>query len=354
MAKPRLEGISFLRGISIFLVVVIHFIAGLPLQLFGQHEWQPVFITFDQLGRVAVPIFLAASGYLLEKKYSAGKLNTTEFWLHRFQQILPLYIFWSLVLFGLRVMVPVWNQPPVDFTLYTVGKILLFGQGDYHLYFVPLLLQMYLLYPLLRLLLARFPKPFLVFTFIVQALLFIFIEQHTSSNTLPGFFQSDGQQYLLFLNWWFYFVLGMFFVGREKSIRRFGLFWAGATLVTGLISAFDAYALIDGGRDPLFALRFTRLPILFYTSSFLFFAWSYLERLPQHIPPQLRSVFVKLGDNSFLVYLAHTIVLRLGLGIWYGQIDWLTFIVGSLATLLALFLSFSWSSWTAWWSTLRR
>lgn len=348
MAHKRVEGISFLRGISIFFVVLIHLLAGLPLQLFSEHVGQPFFVTLDQLGRIAVPLFLAASGYLLEKKYGSKKIEPFSFWQHRLSQLLPLYIFWSLLLFALRLLVPAWNIPPVSLSLEAVLRVLFLGQGDYHLYFVPLLVQMYLFYPLFHLLFKRFPGAFLAFTFLIQALLFVFIEQHTSMNTLPSIFQSDGKQYLLFLNWWVYFVLGMFLASHQEGVKKYGRVWFVITMLSGAVSTHESLAQIADGRDPLFALRFTRLPVLLYTTSFLLFAWSYLDRIPRLVPSFLRRFLIWMGDQSFLIYLSHTLVLRLGIDLYYERITLNTFAWVSLAALGGIWISLQWSTLHAW------
>jgi peptidoglycan/LPS O-acetylase OafA/YrhL len=348
MATNRIDGISFLRGISILFVVFIHLLAGLPLHLFSQHEWHPVFITLDQFGRIAVPLFLAASGFLLEKKHRDQGIEAIAFWKYRLLQLLPLYIFWSLLLFLLRIHVPVWNIPPADLNLQNVFRVLFLGQGDYHLYFVPLLVQMYLFYPFFHKLIKRFSWAFLAFTIITQGLLFLFIEQHTSSNSLPSIFASDGKQYLFFLNWWLYFVLGMFIALHQVFVQKWGEVWFIATLVLGVLSAHESFAQITEGRDPLFALRFTRLPVLLYTSSFLLFAWAYLERIPLLAPKPLRSVLIWMGDKSFLIYLSHTIFLRLGIDLYYARISLPTFLLIGLLTLVALLISIFWSRLLSW------
>lgn len=357
MKQQRIDGISFLRGLSILFVVLIHLLAGLPLQLFSQHEWHPVFITLDQFGRIAVPLFLAASGFLLEKKYRNTNVDPLSFWRHRLPQLLPLYIFWSVLLFLLRINVPAWNIPPVGLTFENLLRILFLGQGDYHLYFIPLLVQMYFLYPLFHSLIKRFSWIFLAFTLFTQGFLFLFIEQHTSTNSLPSIFASDGKQYLLFLNWWLYFVLGMFMAQKQAFVQKWGKLWFILTLLLGIFSAHESLAQITEGRDPLFALRFTRLPVLLYTSSFLLFAWSYLARIPGLAPAPLRKLLIWMGDQSLLIYLSHTVILRLGIDLYYQRISLFTFGWVSVFTAAALLVSIFWSrlpSWNTLWPLFSR
>ena len=123
------------------------------------------------------------------------------------------------------------------------------------------------------------------------------------------YFAEDGEQYLWMTNWIAYFVLGMYlpkiwqWLDLQRSALQF-LFiaWVGS----GVYAILNAQQLIQGGTDPLFALKFTRYPLFVY--SFLaIIVSSYLVARTKRFATWLLTV----GKISYPLYLSHTLFLRI-------------------------------------------
>ncbi len=79
-AATRRQSDTFLRGIAICCVVLIHFLSSFKKSPFiTGAEFQNVAVAIDQLGRVAVPLFVALSGYGLMLRYQKTELKWSEF-----------------------------------------------------------------------------------------------------------------------------------------------------------------------------------------------------------------------------------------------------------------------------------
>ncbi len=284
MKKQRDETLDILKGLAIVAVVGIHVIA-------HQKLTYPL-VALDQVFRFCVPVFVAVSGFALARKYW-DEINLIEYLQKRVWRILPLYFLWcGISIYFNESGYPLWE------------KILL-GRADYHLYFVPMIIQLYLLFPILLFLVKKLAWPTLFVSLIWQVYLF---------NSYSSTYLSDQQQYVLFSSWIFYFILGMIMV-KHKS--RFGLILLGSGLIWTLQNTFSQI----GKVDPIVVTRFTKLPILLYATGWIL-AGEYFKKL---------KVFAFLGQHSYLIYLAHVLVLKL----YWGQIsNWFVVVLGIGVSLL--------------------
>ncbi len=119
---------NLLKGFAILAVVAIHVIN----VFIGRN---PSLINFDQFLRFSVPLFTALSGLALAKKYLV-KLEIKNFYQSRLLKLLPLYILWSAIY---------WLVTRQSFPF------------EYHLYFVPMIFQAYLIFPFILPIIRKLP-----------------------------------------------------------------------------------------------------------------------------------------------------------------------------------------------------
>ncbi|VVB56554.1 Acyltransferase family protein [uncultured archaeon] len=124
----RIELFDWLKGIAILAVVVIH--------LAGDEQ---------QLLHFAVPLFLVCSGYLLMDRYGKEGVGR-RYWSS---------LFWRLLLpYALIVAILDLAYLPSSLNLAEFGRQLLLGYGPvfncFENYFIPLIIGLYLLFPLMR------------------------------------------------------------------------------------------------------------------------------------------------------------------------------------------------------------
>lgn len=328
--------VNLLKGLAITAVVIIHILSSIPGHIYTTPNAGP-YIFLDQLLRFSVPLFLGLSGYLLARKYPAN-LEIIKFYQRRLIRIVPLYLLWSIGLWILFLLIPVWNTPekPIPF-----WKILLLGRSDYHLYFVPLIFQLYLLFPFLLKLLEKFPRATLFGALSIQAFSFILFNY---LDTIPEetILDSDQEQYSLFTSWIFYFVLGMFIAKRAvrlhhriKTISYIWLAWGLGLAYLGLQGQLQIFS----GIDPLDALKFTRLSVLPYALSSICLAIMVPWETFSH-PSWLSKILLIIGKYSFVIYLSHTIVLRLVFANTYAELNFSDMLITAIFTVLAINASY--------------
>lgn len=140
-AGGRIESVDAVKGALVVGVVVIHLFAGPlldpdrlgSLALFG-------LVLADTAARACVPGFLLISAALLGLSAQRRPVPYRHFLRRRAARLLPAYLLWSAVL---TLLGP---EP----SLRRIATDWLAGSASYHTYFVPLLVHLYLLFPLLQ------------------------------------------------------------------------------------------------------------------------------------------------------------------------------------------------------------
>ena len=140
--KPskRAVALDVLRGGAALAVVVLHASSG-PLTeeaALGRSSW--VFLIPNVVARFAVPAFMILSGIGLTLS-SHRDDRYPRFLRRRLSSILPEYIVWSLLY--------TWLVPQHEASASTLLTDLVTGHASRHLYFVPAVVRLYVLYPVL-------------------------------------------------------------------------------------------------------------------------------------------------------------------------------------------------------------
>ena len=308
--KPeRLLELDILRGASIIGVILIHIIGA------SFHYWDKgsptwfVFLTLDQLFRFSVPLFVFISGYTLYSKY-ARNFKYWDFYWRRATRVLPWYFIWSLIIY---IYINLTVKP--GFVNYPTWKLILLGKVDYHLYFVSMIFQLYLLFPVLLWLYKKFRSNLVIALFILEALLYlIFTLDGQKIIQLPWRFYEQ-QQYLFFGTWAFYFVLGFLLSHKSLIVARLNLkakklIFIFITIAILAYSVYDSLRLISMTADTNVATRSTRIPMLLYTTSFIISALVYSDLLLK-INKYVLKILLYFANISFLVYLIHALMMRI-------------------------------------------
>ena len=301
--KKRDPLIDILKGLAVLAVVLIHFNGKVFSYLSpGQKNW---LLFFDQTLRFSVPLFVALSGYSLSKRYGSEKINPLAFLKRRIFKITPAYLFWSAVAYIFIIFFQAW---PGYHESYPWWQIIFLGKADYHLYFVPMIFQLYLLFPLLLKSVKKNGSKFVTIVFLLQFAWFWYADQQIKFT--GGKFWKDQWQYLLFFNWIGYFVLGIFLAFQKESQKKFLEVLGLIALVFGLkLSTSTSWQFFDEGKNYIQITRFNRPEIFIYASGATVFLIRFGQKLLS-LPTALLRPFEKLGQHSYGVYLAHTLPLR--------------------------------------------
>lgn len=151
----------FLNGVAVLGVILNHAAAwGFVAMFWWAHRYLPVTSPdFSQLGGTAyyglrfveqlisfsIPAFLLVSGLFVafSGRGAPGRINAHFAW-DRIRQFVPPYLIWSIITILFDV-----SLQGAAYRLADVGRMLLLGQATPAFYFVPLLVQLYILSPLL-------------------------------------------------------------------------------------------------------------------------------------------------------------------------------------------------------------
>lgn len=179
--SKRIYQIDVVRIVAILGIVVFHFLdnrfqgqisgffdSGTVFQSFNEVVNVPSALVFSlmSLGLVGVNVFFVVSGFSLAVSSSVKKLNLSQFYLKRLFRLIPLY--WIVLL--AVTLIYLWRNSEMitwfDFWIHFFG-ITTFFPGHFYtisppFWFVSVLIQFYIFFPLLRFLLSKMRWPLFV------------------------------------------------------------------------------------------------------------------------------------------------------------------------------------------------
>ncbi len=292
--------LDYIRGVLILAVMVAHFGSGVFEH--GQVKW-PLFavyvgIVMNEIGHFAAPGFFLLSGYINAKLYKPN-LNIGKYFRRRFRSIGIPYIAVSLSYAAWRI---VHDQFSLKVFLHS---FFLFGV-DAQLYFVPVIVQFYLLFPLLAALLKSTENNLRK----ARALFFATIVFHMLSGVLT---YKQLLPYLhirsSFIFWCPYFFCGMLLgFGYIRKGRIHNLKTLGIPLMIGAIALIYYATIITIRPFKLleFAYSHTRPSLMAYNAVCV---WLILLIILDR--PKISSKTMNwLGLHSYIIFLWHQPVVR--------------------------------------------
>jgi probable poly-beta-1,6-N-acetyl-D-glucosamine export protein len=307
----------YVNGFAIISVVLYHATGwGFTSMFWWTHRYRPGTVpNFDQMFNLeyytlrlieqliifAIPAFIFVSGFYIA--FATGRDNTTIGWntlLNRLRFLVAPFIIWSVIYLTYYI---------IQGTRYTLSQfvyIIISGNATPPFYFVPLLIQLYLLSPLLVFLIKKNWKPVLFTAASIQLLILslryisIFFPQITGISGL-----TDNTFFPSYLFW---FVLGIVvgfnsagfkaFLAKNQRILIFGtvFFFILGVLEWELIFHFS-------GQDWM-APQETLIDHLYaFCLLFSFFAYE-KAKLP------FQKQITNIGAKSFGIYLSHMLALE--------------------------------------------
>lgn len=198
----RRGDVDWVRTVSVLGVIFLHASSGFVSRpsCFALLSVTPALLC-NQAARFSVPVFFLLSG--LGLGLSRREAGLPGFWLRRMRRSILPYVLWSAFYF----------LQSSHFRLSTLlahgglrafGRLLLTGGAASHLWFLPVLLQLYLLYPALKWCMRACPLATLVLSFLMSlyCTLVIYVPL-----PFPPWWRV--RLWRLFPVWLFYFTLGM-------------------------------------------------------------------------------------------------------------------------------------------------
>ena len=211
--------LDFLRAFAVLAVIIIHTAAKFK-EINSLNSLVYVNVFIDVFSHFAVPVFILISGIVLSYNYFEN-VNYKSYYIKRFLSIIPQYLFFSL--FYLVFSVVMGHRNP---SFSKAIDLIITGESSYHLWFFILLIQFYLIYPLLIklyfLCLSRHKLSlFIILPLIIQILFYflsVFLPPPYNKNisSIIDFYIHN-----VFISNIFYFVLGIHFGRNIKSMKNY-------------------------------------------------------------------------------------------------------------------------------------
>ncbi|HHV75413.1 MAG TPA: acyltransferase [Thermoanaerobacterium sp.] len=297
MTKSRIDEIDVLKGISIIAVLIIHTTGIAVSDLDKSSLSYIIFAVLNRFSQFAVPAFIFASAMLLMYNYGDG-CDWKSFYKKRLKNVLLPYISWTII-YGIYLYV-IYNEPLKS--ILTVENIF-FGGMFYHLYFIVIIVQLYLLFPILLYIYKCISKN--IYTVVLSIVLFQIADVLVFKYFISKFFQNSS---LLFITYISFIIAGMY-IG--ENMREWGKYYDKKWLTSFFAVIVFGYLFIDISLK-VFANKQidSNLYNIYYyaftlVTSLFFFALS-TKILNYHA---LSGLLTSTGKLSFGIYLSHPLFL---------------------------------------------
>ena len=285
--SQRIEYYEFLRGIAIIMVVGIHTSTAYPIDSAVSIGVAIV----RQMLNCAVPIFLVLSGLFCGRKLLDSKEVKISFWKKQIPKVYIPAIIWSLPYFAQNIAESNW-----DGYMFVKQMVILLVCGFSIYYFIALIIQFYILLPILQKYKhIMMPLSIVVSTFSISLITYLSTIQDMH---LPLIIYAGP-----FVTWFVFFMLGVYY---SSSKINYTVKQAVAVMIIGFIlECIETYWLntsYGGGYG-------IKLSAFIYSFGVIMFILS-PEVKSAYKSNKFTSIIANVGNISFGVYLTHCFVIK--------------------------------------------
>lgn len=291
--NTRLEEVDYLRAITCLCVVLIHVTANYLFLDTAGTVTKMGFFFVNRAVVFVVPAFIFISGFILAQRYQNREFAFFPFLKKRLKYILLPYLGWTLFYYLLFV-----SQNIYDFSLRFFLKSILLGDMVYHLYFVVIIVQFYLLFGVFRWLFQKYSAHVLMAIFLLMNILFM---KYVHFQYVDRFFL----QYICFFAFGIYFSINYQLISSKICYYRSKL--AVAYVLMAIFMAWQFYSIMilkedyNGFLYNLSWLAFSLLAIVFL--------YSIAVSLQKSKLTALKNFLYRVSGGSYLIYLSHPLML---------------------------------------------
>ncbi|MEZ5195018.1 MAG: acyltransferase [Bacteroidales bacterium] len=294
-----IELVDFLKGFSIFTIVVFHVLKTLPMS--------PLMTKFIFLGGTGIHAFMLISGFGLYLSWIRRPMTYLEFLKKRFVKIYVPYIFVVTLIAIVSLIIPIYKSS----WYYYLGHVLLYktfdesivGSFGDHFWFLSTIFQFYFIFPVLvklkeKLSTTKFMAAGMAVSFAWILLVLVLGKEYM--RTWNSFFFQYMWEFMLGM------VLAAFYVEKRRVLPAKNVYILLLGLSALVVHGFLAIQLGGLGR------MVNDIPALM---GYTFFA-VFIYRLKKFL---VNRFFLFTATISFSLYLMHVVVLKL---VAYYSLQW--------------------------------
>lgn len=314
--RKRIAELDILRAVAAFAVVMIHVTAS-PLSTLPVNSrsffWYSL---LNQWSRFSIPAFVLITGLVLCYTYGQREgFKPGEFLVKRLQAIAIPYLVWTVIYMLWRTRVEgSWAKLPENLAWSVIR-----GNAMYQLYFIVLIFQYYLLFPLIRpLARSRWLGITTVVALGIQALLMwdTYYGLFTPQVTTPWLVELLKWRDRLFPWWMGYFMAGLWIATKLDGILAISRRYAAALLaLSGALLAWMMQEYLQAMTQPGMTVGFAATG--FRPTAFLYALAAIVALLGfggwtlKREAAWPNRILLELGKHSFGIFLIHPLVLEL-------------------------------------------
>ncbi len=302
------------KVIAAIAVVGIHATSQSEMRFAAEHDINSLdflSVVVNQWARFSVPLFIYFSGYGLSISQKLNEdIGLFKTWLaflsRRLPTILVPYLFFSCIALALEFHS---YNGPADALWISIATKLHTGGADYHLYFLVILAQCYLLFPVLSRFSRQNTTTFNFATWLALVLVSGFLYKGSSEILLGKLGAMHPGWHASFVVYWLpYFMLGVLHaLEPPRPVPRVAI--TIALIVAQAIVLFEYIHYSWQGTPVDYYNHFSRPSVMFYALVVIWWLHSQTDRWGRL--KSTPSVGEKLAPLTFSVYLIHPQVLRL-------------------------------------------
>lgn len=286
--KQKLIYFEILRGIAILGVVSIHSTSigykfeNTSFDFIGTVIWR-------QLINFSVPLFLAISGYFAASKNFENRDDYTNFLKRQLPKVCIPYLFWSII-YIIPLVIKGTSIKRIIFLLVTF-------QTSFHFYFILLIIQYYILLPVLQKM-KNLNGLSAAAVISLLSCLTIFTLRYYLDINIPLYIYAG-----VFPTWIVFFVLGIYIRanGIGMSLKKLAMLLI-IGFIFSILETFAIHRIFNDLGDGVSAIKVSSF---FYSTCVILFLFKVHDK--NIINSNLLS---NLGEISFGIYLSHIILLR--------------------------------------------
>jgi len=311
-SSNHLYQLDFIRALTVFGVITVH------VTFFTHSEQSTLAGAGVMVLHYTREVFLFLTGFVLFYRYPQRVISWGSFWRKRFTLIAIPYVLWS-VIYAYVGLEPTWNHA-LPF-LRSLGVDLLTGQAWYHLYYLLITMQIYLLFPGLKWLIARTRRRHGLLLAVSIGLELLLMAGYQHGLPQGGAIAVLGRyRALTFLTYQLYILSGAmaatYLPHLHRWITRHRTYIVAGWLAT-LVAALSTYVLNrEGYHLSVLAASSVFQPVMvpYCLATTLFFytlGWRWSEGGRSGL---FGRIIMSLSHHSFGLYLLHPLVLYVLLG----------------------------------------